>query len=81
MNIFNTHNKDGNNEGFANYQESTPSGNPTFYVMVSNKAEGKLSKLFTYPDISPGLEIDWIGKVSSSFSSDTQISLYTTISI
>ena len=81
MNIFHTHNKDGNNEGFANYQESTPSGNPTFYVMVSNKAEGKLSKLFTYPDISPGLEIDWIGKVSSSFSSDTQISLYTTISI
>ena len=49
--------------------------------MVSNKAEGKLSKLFTYPDISLGLEIDWIGKVSSSFSSDTQISLYTTISI
>ena len=81
MNIFHTHNKDGNNEGFANYQESTPSGNPTFYVMVSNKAEGKLSKLFTYPDISLGLEIDWIGKVSSSFSSDTQISLYTTISI
>ena len=81
MNIFHTHNKDGNNEGFANYQESTPSGNHTFYVMVSNKAEGKLSKLFTYPDISLGLEIDWIGKVSSSFSSDTQISLYTTISI
>lgn len=81
MNIFHSHNKDGQNEGLANYQEPAPSGNPTFYLMVSNKAEGKLSKLITYPDISMGVEIDWIGKLSSSFSSDVQISLYSTISI
>ena len=81
MNIFHSHNKDGQNEGLANYQEPAPSGNPTFYLMVSNKAEGKLSKLITYTDISMGVEIDWIGKLSSSFSSDVQISLYSTISI
>ena len=81
MNIFHSHNSEGKNDGFANYQESTPSGNPTFYLMVSNKAEGKLSKLFAYPHVSMGIEIDWIGKFSSSFSSDIQISLFSTISI
>lgn len=81
MNIFHSHNSEGKNDGFANYQESTPSGNTTFYLMVSNKAEGKLSKLFAYPHVSMGIEIDWIGKFSSSFSSDIQISLFSTISI
>lgn len=80
MNIFHSHNKDGKNDGLANYPYSTPSGDPTFYMMVSNAVEGKLSSIIQYPDISLGLELDWIGKLSSSFSSDLQVSLYSTFS-
>ena len=80
MNIFHSHNKDGKNDGLANYPYSTLSGDPTFYMMVSNAVEGKLSSIIQYPDISLGLELDWIGKLSSSFSSDLQVSLYTTFS-
>lgn len=80
MNIFHSHNKDGKNDGLANYPYSTLSGDPTFYLMVSNAVEGKLSSIIQYPDISLGLELDWIGKLSSSFSSDLQVSLYSTFS-
>ena len=80
INIFHSHNKDGKNDGLANYPYSTLSGDPTFYMMVSNAVEGKLSSIIQYPDISLGLALDWIGKLSSSFSSDLQVSLYSTFS-
>lgn len=79
MNIFSSHNNDGFNDGFANYDKPALSGKIKHYLMISTQFEGDLSSFVSYPSIKVGAQLDWVGIISSSFSQDTQISLYSAL--
>ena len=90
FNLFVSHNKDGNNTGWPNYEGKTPSGtNWTRAVYLSSNIEMKLDSFFNWPGITLEAELDWIGKWSfnretgeySNKKTDTQFSIGVNIAI
>lgn len=90
MSIYTSHNKDGNNEGYANILGTTPTGEViTRAFVLSLKAEGKLSKLFTCPNVTGVIEADLIAsslynrmmKTYSNSRMDLQLSLGLSIAL
>ena len=90
FNLYVSHNKDGNNEGWPNYEGKTPSGtNWTRAIYLSSNFEMKLDNLFSWPGVTLETELDWIGKWNfnketkeySNKKTDTQFSIGINIAI
>lgn len=90
MNIYRSHNTSNLNEGEANYQGKTPSGDVTMRALaLSSIFEMSMESFFQWPGLKGSLELDWIRiwnytKANRSYSdgrSDIQLSLSITVSI
>ena len=90
MDIYMSHNKDGYNEGDANYQGSTPSGNTTVRTLVCGlEFKADIGRILGWPGISFSGELDWVNrwnhtKGTGSYSgheADLQLTLGMTISV
>ena len=65
VNIFHSHNKDGNNEEKANLAGDTPYGAISKrFAVIGLKVSGDLSGLFAWPKVSFETELDWLGRCS-----------------
>ena len=90
MNLFVSHNKDNDNEGDANYEGKTPSGEKISRNLTCGiEFKADLDKLFGWPGISFDGELDWLNrwdytKASKEYSdhrADIQLTLGMTVSI
>ena len=90
MNIYMSHNKEGKNEGDANYSGKTPSGDIiSRSVVLGLEFNADLEKLFNWPGVSFDGELDWINRWSyikdngsySNHEADIQLTLGMTVSI
>ena len=80
----------GNNEGWPNYEGSTPSGtNWTRAIYLSSNIEMQMDSFFSWPGVTLEAELDWIGKWNfnketkeySGKKTDTQFSIGLNIAI
>jgi len=63
FNLFVSHNKDGYNRDWPNYEGTTPSGtNWTRAVYLSSNVQFELDSFFSWPGVTLEAELDWIGK-------------------
>ena len=63
VNIFHSHNKDGNNAEKANLAGDTPYGETSKrFAVIGFKASGDLSGFFPWPSVSFETELDWVGR-------------------
>ena len=90
FNLYVSHNKDGNNEGWPNYEGKTPSGtNWTRAIYLSSNMKMQMGNFFNWPSVTLEAELDWIGKWNfnsenkeySNRRTDTQFSISVNISI
>ena len=90
VNIFKSHNNNGENDSWANLSGDTPYGDRVKYFMVLGiKAEASLESLFSWPDVSFNVELDWVGRFNytkstksvSSKESDLQFTIGVTLEI
>ena len=90
FNLYVSHNMGGNNEGWPNYEGSTPSGtNWTRAIYLSSNVEMQMDSFFSWPGVTLEAELDWIGKWNfnketkeySGKKTDTQFSIGLNIAI
>lgn len=72
VNIFHSHNIDGDNSGHANLQGDTPYGDKIKYFAVCGIiGNANLDGLFSWPKVSFNAELDWIGRFMYQKSTQT----------
>lgn len=90
MNIFMSHNKDNDNDGFANYPGRTPSGEVIDRsLIISSKLKLDASAFFSWPGLCLEAQFDFINrakytKATATYSNkqtDAQLSLSATLSL
>ena len=90
MNLYKSHSQSGSNEGKADYSGKPPSGDViTRAIVASLSADASLDKVFKWPGVSAGFELDWIGrfkytKATGAYSDpemDVQFSLSMTVAL
>lgn len=90
VNIFHSHNKDGNNKDNANLSGDTPYGDKVKnFAVVGIEGSANLDGLFSWPKVSFDGELDWIGrynytkstKEKSAAETDFQLTLGFTLGI
>ena len=90
FNLYVSHNAGGNNEGWPNYEGSTPSGTEwTRAIYLSSNVEMQMDSFFSWPGVTLEAELDWIGKWNfnketkeySGKKTDTQFSIGLNIAI
>lgn len=90
MNIFKSHNTEGNNDGAPNIKGATPSGDVTkYFSVISLKSRFDLGRFISWPGLMIETETDWIGRFNytkstgetSGFQNDLQLSVSMVLSI
>jgi hypothetical protein len=90
MNLYKSHSQSLSNEGEADYNGKTPSGDViTRAIAASFSFDASLDKAFKWPGVSAGFELDWIGrfkytKATGAYSDpemDVQFSLSMTVAL
>ena len=90
MNLYRSHNKDGNNEGDANYAGKTPSGDIIFRNVVCGlEFKADLDRILSWPGITFEGELDWLNrwnytkatKQYSDHQTDVQLTLGFSVSV
>ena len=90
MNFFTSHNLDGDNDGSANYQGFTPSGDEVDETLVvSLSGEYKIPKIIRWMEANLYAQMDWIGRrtlvkatgIYKDKTSDLQITMGLSISL
>ncbi len=72
VNIFYSHNKDGNNSGPANLPGDTPYGDEIKYFAVCGIiGNANLDGLFSWPKVSFNAELNWVGRFTYQKSTGT----------
>ncbi len=63
VNIYTSHNSDGNNDDWANLRGDTPYGdNITYFCVAGLKGNADLESLFSWPGVSFSVEADWVSR-------------------
>ena len=88
--LYRSHNKDGNNEGDANYAGKTPSGDIIFRNVVCGlEFKADLDRILSWPGITFEGELDWLNrwnytkatKQYSDHQADVQLTLGFSVSV
>lgn len=90
VNLYRSHNSEGMNSGMANLRGSTPWGeNISYCGVVGLVLNGDLESFLSFPGISFGINLDWVGRLTkakstgqiSDMENDFELTLSLTISV